>query len=240
MKRNVVILSGTVDIISTNPIDEEMWVKTPYGEVFAQKSHHLWIINRHGKLGSIPPHCVNHRANLTAAKLLGNLVLGIGSVGSLDEDIHPNQLGVPNDIFHPFSMDTICGDYERIHAIPRFDLDLRSVLVSELTMFDFEVVDGGVYAQTRGPRFESQAEVVWLSQSAHYVGMTAASELTIASELEMPYALLVSVDNWANGIGGIQLTMEDFLSGVAQNHQMVRRAIDVLRPSLIELSLNRG
>lgn len=234
---NVVILSGTVDIESAFSILREKWVITKFGKVYAkQLQEGCWLINRHGKDGSTPPHAINHPANLLAAKQLGNLVIGVSSVGSLDEEIYPGKLGVPDDIFCPFVIDSICGPTERIHAIPQFDYHLRNILVEELTSQGFDVVDGGVYAQTRGPRFESQAEIQWLSDYAHYVGMTAASELTIASEIQMPYALLVSVDNWGNGIGGNKLTMDDFLQGVAQNYQNVRNAIQTVLPSLLEYS----
>ncbi|MCX7834442.1 MAG: MTAP family purine nucleoside phosphorylase [bacterium] len=235
--KNVVILSGTIDIESTFDILDEKWVNTRFGKVFAKQiEEHCWLINRHGKEGLIPPHAINHPANLLAAKQLGNSIVGVGSVGSLDELIYPGQLGVPSDIFCPFPIETICGPNERIHAIPQFDYKLRAILLEQLTLNGFDVVDGGVYAQSRGPRFESQAEIQWLSDYAHYVGMTAASELTIACEIQIPYALLVSVDNWGNGIGGVKLTMDEFLKGVAQNHQAVRNAIQTLLPSLIEYS----
>ena len=48
-----------------------------------------------------------------------------------------------------------------------------------------------------------------MSQFADLVGMTMASEAIIAQELEMPYASLCSVDNFAHGLGETELTMEE-------------------------------
>jgi 5'-methylthioadenosine phosphorylase len=71
---------------------------------------------------------------------------------------------------------------------------------------------GGVYVQTRGPRIETVAEVKALSAWADVVGMTVASEATLACELGMEFAALCTVDNYANGLGGEVLTYEHILS----------------------------
>ncbi len=63
------------------------------------------------------------------------------------------------------------------------------------------VVDGGTYAQTRGPRFETPAEVRWLAGCADVVGMTLASECVLAAEAGLRYAAVCQVDNLAAGVG---------------------------------------
>ena len=57
-----------------------------------------------------------------------------------------------------------------------------------------------VYVQTTGPRFETRAEVQSYVSRGHIVGMTCATEWTLASELMLPYALVVAVDNCCNGL----------------------------------------
>ena len=61
--------------------------------------------------------------------------------------------------------------------------------------------DGGVYWQTRGPRFETPAEIRLIAAHADVVGMTIASECVVAGELGLDYAALCVVDNLANGLG---------------------------------------
>ena len=65
--------------------------------------------------------------------------------------------------------------------------------------------DGGVYWQTRGPRFETPAEIRLIAAHADVVGMTIASECIVAGELGLDYAALCVVDNLANGIGAGEL-----------------------------------
>ena len=67
---------------------------------------------------------------------------------------------------------------------------------------------GGTYVQTRGPRIETIAEVQALAKFADIVGMTVASEATLACELDMEFAALCTVDNYANGLGTEVLSYE--------------------------------
>ena len=70
---------------------------------------------------------------------------------------------------------------------------------------------GGVYVQTRGPRIETRAEVAVLSRIADIVGMTLASEATLACELGIEFAAICTVDNYANGLGTEVLSYEHIL-----------------------------
>ena len=63
-----------------------------------------------------------------------------------------------------------------------------------------ELIDGGVYWQAIGPRFETPAEIRLIAAHADVIGMTIASECILAGELGIPYAAVCVVDNLANGI----------------------------------------
>ena len=64
------------------------------------------------------------------------------------------------------------------------------------------VHDGGVYAVTQGPRLETAAEIDRLARDgADYVGMTAMPEASLARELDMDYACLSLIVNYAAGRG---------------------------------------
>ena len=56
---------------------------------------------------------------------------------------------------------------------------LRDLLLRAARSVEGPVVDGGVYVETRGPRFETPAEIRWLATLGDIVGMTAASEATL-------------------------------------------------------------
>ncbi|HMK15721.1 MAG TPA: 5'-methylthioadenosine phosphorylase, partial [Methanomicrobiales archaeon] len=65
--------------------------------------------------------------------------------------------------------------------------------------------------QTAGPRIETVAEVRALARVADLVGMTLASEASLACELGVPFTALCTVDNYAHGIGGEAPTYEHIL-----------------------------
>lgn len=56
------------------------------------------------------------------------------------------------------------------------------------------------YLQTTGPRFETRSEIKQYKVMGDIVGMTCASEWTLAAELKMPYVLVCAIDNSANGL----------------------------------------
>jgi purine nucleoside phosphorylase len=57
------------------------------------------------------------------------------------------------------------------------------------------------------------------------VGMTMAGEAVIAQELEIPYASICSVDNFAHGIGGQELTLESILEHARRNRETIIQII---------------
>jgi purine nucleoside phosphorylase len=62
------------------------------------------------------------------------------------------------------------------------------------------VSDGAVYATTQGPRLETAAEINRMQgDGADIVGMTGMPEAGLARELDLPYAALCVVANWAAG-----------------------------------------
>ena len=64
----------------------------------------------------------------------------------------------------------------------------------------------GVYVQATGPRLETRAEIAFFKTVGDVLGMTIASEATLAAELGLPYAALCSVDNYCHGIARSSVT----------------------------------
>ena len=64
-----------------------------------------------------------------------------------------------------------------------------------------------------------------ISQFADLVGMTMASEAVIAQELEIPYASLCSIDNFAHGLEEKALTMEKVLWHARHNAEAILRIL---------------
>jgi 5'-methylthioadenosine phosphorylase len=188
---------------------------------------------RHGFDRSVPAHLVDHPANVRALCELGcGRVLALGSAGSLRLDLEVGSLVCPDDFYAPEIAPSFYDD-PRGHSVPGFDPDWRKAIMdtwSERT--ETGLVDGGVYAQTRGPRFETPAEVRALARLADVVGMTLAAETVLAREAGLAYAAVCSVDNLANGISDQPLTVEDYQRGRDRTAERLKAALESVLPVL--------
>jgi 5'-methylthioinosine phosphorylase len=191
------------------------------------------FLQRHGTDAYVLPHRIDHVGNMRTLVEAGcERVLAIGSVGGLRSELRPGTLICPDD-FVALGAGPAAADDERAHSVPRFDDDWRRrVLGAWGDRVGGEVVDGGVYWQTRGPRLETPAEVRLIAAHAHVVGMTIASECIAASDLGLSYAAICVVDNLANGVGDRELTMEELLAGRARNRDAMAASLVRLVPAL--------
>jgi 5'-methylthioadenosine phosphorylase len=195
------IIGGTSLLFSRLPDLEKKVIPTPYGnsEVLCGD---IAVLLRHQH--NRPPHRINFRSHLSALALAGvDRVVAIGSAGSLKREIPPGSLVIPTDYMSDAAIPSI-HDHAIRHVHPGLSLDLAKK-ISEIVP---EAMLGGVYVQTRGPRIETVAEVAALARCADLVGMTLASEATLAIELGMEFAALCPVDNYANGLGEEGLSYE--------------------------------
>src|SRR5205809_7110415 len=87
------------------------------------------------------------------------------------------------------------------------------------------VRERGRYRQTTGPRPETRAEIAFFKSIGDVVGMTMASEATLASELGIPYASLCTVDNFAHGIVDEPLTFETIRETQRANAALTRTVV---------------
>lgn len=201
-------------------------VVTPYGEVTLLDAGGWYYLQRHGLDGYTPPHRINRLAQLAALQQLGvERILAVGSVGSLRLELPPGSLVVPDDFYAP-QMVTSFFDDQRGHRTPGFDPQWRREVITRWQSLALPpLVDGGVYWQTVGPRFETPAEVRFHAPFCQVVGMTVATECALAGELSIPYAALCMVDNYANGIQPDLLTLEGFYQQVAVHREGLVDAI---------------
>lgn len=208
---------------------ESRRIDTGRGTVRVHVDDDSVFLRRHGDGEYRPPHRIPHHAHAVALESLGvRRAVGLCSVGGLRPEMRPGTLVVPDDYlsFHP--PPTFARD-ERLHIVPVLDDALRRVLLEIAREADAPVRDGGVYAETRGPRFETRAEVRLLAEHADLVGMTAASEATLLQERGVAYAFLGIVDNYAHGVGDATLSLEAFDRAVAENRERARRVFRALR-----------
>ena len=204
------IIGGTSLLFADLPPLEKTTIATPYGKAEVHTGAFA-LLMRHQH--NLPPHRINYRACLAALAVLGvDTIVAFGSAGSLKPGIPPGSITIPTDYISVTDIPSI-HECTIDHIRPELDADLIRTL-GELVP---EARVGGVYVQTRGPRIETVAEVRALARVADIVGMTVASEATLALELGMRFAAICTVDNYANGLGEETLTYEHILETSREN-----------------------
>lgn len=191
-------------------------VRTPYGDPSCALTfgrigeQNVVFIARHGHGHSLAPHEINYRANIWALHNQGvKGILSIGSVGGIRADMGPGTLVVPDNIIdyswgrkHTF-FDGPERPVVHVDFSNPYDDGLRSKLIDAVKVSGKPAVNLGIYACTQGPRLETAAEILRLERDgADIVGMTGMPEACLARELNLPYAHLCLVVNWAAGKGG--------------------------------------
>ena len=194
----------------------------------------VWL-ERHGLDTFTPAHRLDHVRNLDALVAAGcDRIIAISSAGSLRTDWPVGTVVAPDDFYAPGSNPTRFDD-ARGHSIPGFDAAWRAELISVWTrVTSTHLIDGGVYAQTTGPRFETPAEVRALALVADVVGMTIASECVVARESGLAYAAVCVVDNLGNGLEPTNLTMEEYAAGAEANRTRIVADVAAVIPALVD------
>lgn len=191
------------------------------------------IVQRHSADGSfVLPHLIDHQANLRPLVEQGcDRVLGIGSVGSLHEELAVGSLVCPDDFIALNLGDSIYDD-ARAHSAPGFAPVWREEVLTAWSEGGQAPRDGGVYWQARGPRFETPAEIRLMAAHADVVGMTLASECVVAKELGLDYTALCVVDNLANGLASEPVSVAAMEADRLINAERLREGLAAVLPRL--------
>ncbi len=189
-------------------------VRTPYGlsnpvHLHENAGFRFLFLSRHGEKGyeKTAPY-VNYRANIYAAKSLGvaRIVAWTGP-GAISRTYRPGDLVLPDDLLD-FTRNRPSTFYEGkgigfLRQHPVFCERLREAVrgAAKRREGGGKVHFGGTYACTEGPRLETPAEIRFLARAgADLVGMTLCPEAFLARELEICYAPVAYVTNYAEGV----------------------------------------
>lgn len=230
-KRMVGVIGGGSLKLDGEFLGEEI-VKTVYGfpssplKFVKAKDKVFVVLWRHGPDGSIPPHRINHRANIEAFYSVGvKWIIGVNSVGSLKRGLVPGSFLVPDDFICPWSILSFF-DAKAVHITPVLDETLRQKLIKTCERLGYPCVPKGIYVQTLGPRLETKAEVRFLSQIGDVVGMTMAHEATLSLEKGLRYASLCTIDNYAHGVSDEPLDEAQIKQMARLNAEKVKRVLE--------------
>ena len=226
--------TGVYDPAMLSDVRDE-GAETPYGEVRYKvgtyQGKEVLLLARHGHGHTVPPHLVNYRANIWALKFAGvRRVIATAAVGTLNSTMKPGDFVLVNQ-FLDFTRGRLAtffdgGEHGVVHTdfTEPYCPEGRQVLAAQARRLGITAHDGGVYACTEGPRFETPAEIRAIGKlGGDLVGMTGVPEVVLAREAGLCYNCIAMCTNWAAGISVIKLTHEEVLGVMAYNGENLKR-----------------
>jgi 5'-methylthioadenosine phosphorylase len=220
----VAFISGTSIVNSTLFASWDVkTVETKYGPVTYKSRGDQALINRHGYSFPLPPHSINYRANISALQQLGfQDIVSLNSVGSLKKALPPGTFVSCSDYVCFQQGPVTFFDNELKGGAPGIANNLIPKLVAALAP-EFQIHTDKVYVQMRGPRFETKAEIRVVKDWGDVIGMTAAHEADLCTEVGLRYNSLALIDNYANGLEGTEIDFAKFKELVKDNQARVNR-----------------
>lgn len=197
---------------------EPVAVGTPYGEVTVTRGGYAGVsvlhIARHGAGHTRISSAVNHRANIWAMAELGaGAVLGLTACGAVDPTLELGSLVIFDDLHflaNRLPDGSLCtfyaepGDPARGHWVLHggpFSQGLREALTEAAASTSLCFQAGGIYGHVDGPRFNTPIEIAGLAAlGVAAVSQTGGPETVLCGELELPYALVGFVTDYANEV----------------------------------------
>lgn len=221
-------------------------VSTPFGEasgplVFGRlQGREVVFLARHGFTHRLPPHQVNYRANLWMLKKAQvGKILSVNAVGAINQQCAPETLVIPDQIIdYSWGREQTfyAQDLERVVHIDftyPYTQSLRELLFAAGKNSGIPLHKNGTYGCTQGPRLETAAEVKRLERDGcDLIGMTGMPEAALARELSIQYASISVVANWAAGLTGEELTMQQIELHLQNGMELVKKLI----PEAIRIS----
>jgi len=204
---------------------EKKIIKTEYGDVDVFVKDNIVFIPRHGAGNNIPPHKINHKAHISAFKELGvKNIIAAGCSGCLKKEIKIPAIAVPCDYINIYDVLTFYDD-KIVHTTPKLSEELRNKMIKAAENLNLEIIDKGIYIQTKGPRLETKAEINMFKNFGDFIGMTSAAEATLAKEIGLNYAFIVSLDNYCNGLAEEEMDFEKVKENASKNSENIKKLI---------------
>jgi 5'-methylthioinosine phosphorylase len=191
------------------------------------------FLPRHGESHRIPPHLINYRANIAALKDAGvSAVIAVAAVGGIGPEAGPGRIVVPDQLIdytwgreHSFA-DGSAESVLHVDFTEPYTGWLRQLLIEAAPEADVDVVDRGVYGATQGPRLETAAEITRMARDGcTLIGMTGMPEAALAREAGLDYACVALSVNWAAGLGGNAISLEEIGDNLARGMNAVLRLV---------------
>lgn len=237
--------SGLTSLNGLEIIRQQMQ-QTPYGQpsgpltygIFSDKE--IVFLPRHGNPHVLPPHKINYRANIFALKE-NNItdIISVNAVGGITQDMSPGKLVIPDQIIdytwgraHTYYEENI-DHVTHIDFTNPYSEALRQIIINAGSSTGINLINSATYGATQGPRLETAAEIKRMEKDGcDLVGMTGMPEAALARELELNYASISLVVNWAAGKTKEELTMSMIEKNLKRGIVQVCRLLEVTIPEI--------
>ena len=232
-------------------LETEERINTPYGSPSDNISTgtindvEIVYLNRHGGSHHIAPHQINYKANMFVLKLLDvTHILAVTAVGGITEKMSPMKWVISDQLidYTHGRVQTYNDSNDKVvkhidFSYP-FDDMLSNKIANSLIQESCEFEAQATYGVTQGPRLETIAEIKRMQRDGcDIVGMTAMPEASLARELDINYANLSLVVNWAAGAGPTKpghaqkhdiITMDEIIARIARGNELGENIIQNL------------
>ena len=197
------------------------------------------FLPRHGIHHTFSPSEIPAKANIYALKSLGvNKIVSISAVGSMQLDIKPLDLVVPDQILDRTKLRSSTFFEKGIVAHVSFDQPfcplLSTTLGDTVNHLNIKVHRGGTYVVIEGPAFSTKAEsLLYQSWGVSIIGMTALPEAKLAREAEICYATLACAtdfDCWIEDEESV--TAETVFANIKKNVTNTKNILGKLLPKI--------
>ncbi len=173
---------------------EEVEISTPFGDpsdayiVGTLGGVRVAFLARHGRGHHISPTRLNQRANIYGFKQLGvEYLIGVSACGSLQEQIEPAHIVIPDQLFDRTSARALSffddpaagteGLVVHVGVADPFCSFLANICYQAAAATGNPVHHGGNFVTIEGPRFSTKAESrVFRSWGMDIIGMTTTPE----------------------------------------------------------------
>ena len=229
--------SGAYHLLAGKGLGEEqesVVLDTPFGKSapihrFRVDSLEYLFLSRHGEDDySITAPFVNYRANIFALKDCGvERIVSWSGPGIISTALKPGEYVIPHDIIDETrNRETTFFKNRGIGFIRQsepFCPEIRWGLHESIQQFGLIHHEEAVYACTEGPRLESPAEIRKLRiLGADLVGMTLVPETFLARELEICYASVCYLTNFAEGVVPREFQKGELFEGMQNDDEKSR------------------
>ncbi|MDJ1431112.1 S-methyl-5'-thioadenosine phosphorylase [Halostagnicola sp. A-GB9-2] len=214
-------------------------VSTPYGEpsdditLGELGGKEVAFLPRHGTDHQHTPTDAEYRANIYALKSVGvDRVIATNAVGSLREDLPPQTLVVPDQIFDrtKHRTPTFFGDGMVVHmgfAQPYCPEMVAHLAESAREATDATTAENGTYVCIEGPQYSTKAESeFYREQGWDIIGMTAIPEAKLAREAELSYATVAGVTDYDVWKTDSEVTLEEVLENAEANQESINEVVE--------------